>query len=380
MRAFLAQLIGTPDRASDRYLLWLVGLLSALGIVAVYSAISFLAETKAGGATGSFLWRHLVHTGVALAVMLVLSRIDYRKLVKWALPALALSMVLLVLVQINGVVSGGAARWLRIGPLSIQPSEIARVALLLHVGFLLAKKQLYIHDLEHGFGPLLFWILSVTLLIGMQDLSTAVLVLFTMLAMSFVARVRLLHLTGLGAVLTLCAVLFLMMSPHRAARVESWLGVHIFPHTNAEQVFAQQDEGYQARQAKIAIAMGGITGLGPGKSIQRDFLPAPYNDFIYAIIAEEYGLIGALGLLAIFVILLFRGFLRVARDAPDPLGFFLATGITTALALYGFVNAGVACGLLPVTGLPLPFVSYGGTALIANGALMGVLLNISRHR
>ncbi len=380
MQALLAQLKNPAGKSSDRYLLWMVGLLASLGIVAVYSAISFLAETKAGGATGAFLRRHLTYTGFAIAVMLLLSRIDYRKLVKWSMPALLVSIGLLILVQINGVVSGGAARWLRIGPITIQPSEIARVALLLHIGLLLAKKQLYIQDLERGFGPLLFWIMGVTILIGMQDLSTAMLVFFTMLAMSFVARVRILHLTGLGLILVLCATLFLMMSPHRAARVEAWLGVKIFPHTNAEQVFAQQDEGYQAKQAKIAIAMGGITGVGPGKSIQRDFLPAPYNDFIYAIIAEEYGLVGALVLLAVFVFLLFRGFMRVARDAPDPLGLFLATGITAAIALYGFVNAGVACGLLPVTGLPLPFVSYGGTALIANGALMGILLNISRHR
>jgi cell division protein FtsW len=144
-------------------------------------------------------------------------------------------------------------------------------------------------------------------------------------------------------------------------------------------VFSTQHEGYQAEQARIALAMGGLFGVGPGKSQQRDFLPAPYNDFIFAIIAEEYGMLGALALLGLLVVLLFRGFLRIARYAPDPLGLFLAVGFTTMLVLYGFIHAGVACGLLPVTGLPLPFVSYGGTSMVANGMMVGVLLNISRQ-
>ena len=153
----------------------------------------------------------------------------------------------------------------------------------------------------------------------------------------------------------------------------------IFPHTEAAEVFDPQAEGYQARQARIAIAMGGVSGRGPGKSVQRDFLPAPYNDFIFAIIAEEYGLAGALTLLGLFVVLLFRGFMRIARHAPDPLGLFLAAGFTSMVVLYGTVHAAVACGLLPVTGLPMPFVSYGGTSLVATGAMLGIILNISRQ-
>jgi cell division protein FtsW len=144
-------------------------------------------------------------------------------------------------------------------------------------------------------------------------------------------------------------------------------------------VLSDQEEGYPASQAKIAFAMGGISGVGPGKSVQRDFLPAPYNDFIYAIIAEEYGIIGALLLLGVYVVVLFRGLLRIARRAPDPLGLFLATGLVMMIALYGFVHAGVAAGLFPVTGLPLPFVSYGGTSLLTSGLMMGILLNISRQ-
>jgi cell division protein FtsW len=161
--------------------------------------------------------------------------------------------------------------------------------------------------------------------------------------------------------------------------VEAFLGVKIFSHTEEAQVFSSQNEGYQAQQARIAFAMGGLAGLGPGKSVQRDFLPAPYNDFIFAIIAEEFGLLGALSILAVLMALLFRGFLRISRYAPDPLGFFLGVGLTSMLALYGFVHAGVSAGLFPVTGLPLPFVSYGGTSMLATGIMVGILLNISRH-
>ncbi|MEM6335032.1 MAG: putative peptidoglycan glycosyltransferase FtsW [Bacteroidota bacterium] len=365
---------------SDRGLLFAVSGLALLGVVAVYSAITFLAETKAGGATGSFLFRHLAYTGAALTVMVAASQIDYHKLVRWAMPALGITIGLLVFVQLAGVVSGGATRWLRIGSFTLQPSEFARVALLLHVAFLLAKKQAYIADFKFGFMPLLFWILPVTVLIGAQDLSTAALLFATCTALCFVARVRVLHLSGLFAVLAGLAVMLLLVSPNRMQRVEAWIGKDLSAQTDQAEVMSDQAEGYQARQAKIAIATGGLTGRGPGKSIQRDFLPAPYNDFIFAIVAEEYGLIGAGVLLAAFFFLLYRGFLTVAQRAPDPLGLFLGVGITTTIVLYGLVNAGVAVGLLPVTGLPLPFVSYGGTALIANGALMGVLLNVSKHR
>jgi cell division protein FtsW len=197
--------------------------------------------------------------------------------------------------------------------------------------------------------------------------------------MCFVGRVSLVQIVGLGLLGAVMAVGVLATSPDRAARMEAYLGTDLFAATDTTEVLDAQGERYQSRQARMAFAVGGMTGVGPGKSIQRDFLPAPYNDFIFAIIAEEYGLLGALALLAGFCVLLFRGYLRIARDAPDPLGLILGVGFTTLIVTYGFVHAGVACGLLPVTGLPMPFVSYGGTSMLANGIMAGVLLNISRH-
>ncbi len=361
----------------DKYVVWIVLMLGAVGVVAVYSAVSFLAQTRAEGDTGRYLVSHLLRLGVALAVMVVLSVIDYRHLARIAKIALVGSLGLLILTKLVGATSGGATRWLQFGTVGFQPSDVARVSLVLYVGTLLAAKQDYIKDFGRGFAPILFWILSATVLIGLEDLSTAAVVLVAVIAMCFVGRVHFAQLVMVGVLGLILAYGMLLTSPHRAARIESYVGVRLFPNTGGIDL-SEKDEGFQARQAKIAFAMGGLTGAGPGKSTQRDFLPAPYNDFIYAIIAEEYGLVGSMALLALFVALLAQGFLRIARHSQDPFGLFLAVGLTVMLVLYGFVHAGVSAGLLPVTGLPLPFVSYGGTSMVANGAMVGILLNISR--
>jgi cell division protein FtsW len=366
-------------RPADRAVIWAVLALSAAGVLAVYSAVSFLAETKSGGDTERFLFRHLLRVGLALGVAGVMSLVNYRWLARLSKVALIGSLGLLVAVQALGVVTNGAQRWLELGPISFQPSDLAKVALILHVAVLLAKKQDYIGDLSRGFVPLLVWIAPTVLLIGMEDLSTAAVLSMTVGAMLFVGRVKVLHMAAVGLAGLILATGFLASSPQRAARVEAWTGIELFASNDNTVAITGADENYQADQARIAIAMGGLTGVGPGKSVQRDFLPAPYNDFILAIIAEEYGLVGALLVLFVFVWILGRGFLRVARGAPDPLGLFLATGLTTAVVLGGFVNAMVTCGLLPVTGLAMPFVSYGGTSMLATGAMVGILLNVSRH-
>jgi len=363
----------------DKFVLWSVLLLSAVGIVAVYSAIAYFAATASDGNTERFLFKHSFRVGVALIVMGVFSFINYHVLAKLSKIMLVVAIVLLLATQVVGVVSGGAARWLALGGLQIQPSDMARVALLLYVAVLLTQKQVYIKSFSRSFGPIISWIGLTIVAIGISDLSTALVVLTAVMVMCFIGRVSVLHIMGVGLVGLLLATLMLMSYPQRAARVESLLGVKIFSNTESSEVFSKRDEGYQAEQAKLAIANGGLTGLGPGKSSQRDFLPAPYNDFIFAIIAEEYGVVGALGLLFLYVLILFRGLLRIARHAPDPLGLFLSVGIVIMLTLYAFVHAGVSANLLPVTGLPLPFVSYGGTSMLANGVMIGILLNISRH-
>lgn len=381
MKSLLRAIVRTLRRVQpmDKYVLWAVLVLSAVGILAVYSAVGFLAEVKAGGDTELFLIRHSVRLGLAFIALFIFSFVDYHKLARWARPMLLGSLLLLILVRIFGVTYGGATRAFHFGPLSLQPSDLAKIALVFYVAVLLVRKQAYIGSFLRSVVPIQFWIFFTILLIGIEDLSTAALVLAAVLLMCFVGRMSIKHFAGLGLVTAGLAVLMLIGSPNRAHRVESYLGVNIFPGTEAAEVFDVQAEGYQARQARIALAMGELTGVGPGKSVQRDFLPAPYNDFIFAIIAEEYGLLGALALLSLFVLVLLRGFLRIARQAPDPLGLFLAVGLTTLLVFYSFIHAGVSVGVLPVTGLPLPMVSYGGTSMIASGIMVGILLNISRQ-
>jgi cell division protein FtsW len=379
IQSLLDAVAGSADRPVDKYVLWTVVGLSLVGVVAVYSAITFFAETRLGTSTEGYLIRHVVRAGVAFGAMWLFSLIDYRLLARFSKPLLIGSLGLLGVAYIVGIGWGGATRWLEIGGISFQPSDLARLALLLHLAALLTRKQTYIKSFKRAFVPLFFWIFITAVLIGGEDLSSAALLVMTALVMCFVGRVSVVQLGLIGSVGLLLAGAFLWSSPERAARVESYVGADLFGHTNGQAVFDVQNENYQSRQAEIAFARGGLLGVGPGKSVQRDFLPAAYNDFIFAIIAEEYGIFGALVLLGLFGIWLFRGFLRIARHAPDPFGLFLAVGITAMIALYGFVNAGVACGLLPVTGLPMPLVSYGGTSMLVTGVMIGILLNISRH-
>lgn len=364
---------------ADKYVVWVVLGLAAVGVVAVYSAVTYLAEVRAGTEPVHFLVNHLIRVTVALGVMWGVSLIDYRTLARYSQIALLGALVLLVAVKIAGFFSPGTDRWLQIAGVGFQPSELARVALVFYVAILLVKKQEYVKSFSRTFLPILVWVVLTVGLIGLDDLSTALVLLGAVGLMSVVGRVSVVQIGGLGALGVMMTFGVLSTSPDRAARMEAYLGMDVFSNTNTERVMDAKGEQYQSRQARMAFAVGGLTGVGPGKSVQRDFLPAPYNDFIFAIIAEEYGIIGALILLFGFCVVLFRGYLRIARDAPDPLGLFLAVGFTTLIVTYGFVHAGVACGLLPVTGLPMPFVSYGGTSLLANGIMTGVLLNISRH-
>jgi len=369
----------TDQAPADKYVVWVVLALSAVGVVAVYSAITYMAEARVGTEPVHFLVRHLVRVGIALGAMGIVSVIDYRTLARYSRIALIGALLLLAATKVAGLFSEGADRWLQIAGFGFQPSELARVALILYVAVLLVQKQEYVKSFSRTVVPILVWVGLTVGLIGLDDLSTASVVLLTVLLMCFVGRVSIVQILGLGLLGAAMAFVVIANSPDRAARVESYLGVNLFTSTSTEQVMDTNGERYQSQQARMALAMGGFTGVGPGKSVQRDFLPAPYNDFIFAIVTEEYGLIGALGLLFGFCVLLFRGYLRIARNAPDPLGLILATGLTSLIVVYGFVHAGVSCGLLPVTGLPMPFVSYGGTSLLANGIMAGILLNISRH-
>lgn len=361
-------------QGSDRVLLMAIIMLMIFGILAVYSSIAFFAESNDTSAF-ALVTRHMIKLSIAFFVMLIVSKINYHTLAKFSRVGMMLSLILLVAVLIFGTEQFGAKRWLYIGGFSFQPSTVATVALILHVSVLLSEKQEYVKDFKKSFIPIMIWVTVTCALIGIEDFSSAVILMGICLVLMFIGRVSVIQMGSMIAIALIGGMLLLNQSANRHDRIEQYLG----QIKNIETEEFLTGSGYQAQQGHIAIAKGELFGVGIGKSTQRDFLPAPYNDFIFAIIAEEYGIFGAMSLIVIFSLILIRGVVFVARRAEDTLGALLAIGCTLTIVLYGFVNASVASGLLPVTGLPMPFVSYGGTNMLFAGLMAGILLNISKH-
>ena len=366
--------IDTPKQGSDRILLVSVIILMVFGILAVYSAIAYFAETKHTTAW-SLVTGHIVKLGIAFLGMLIASKIDYHLLAKFSKLGVIVSWLLLIAVLLFGNEVFGAQRSINIGGFSFQPAPFASLALLIHISVLLEKKQDYIKDFKRAFLPIMFWVVITCGLIGIEDFSSAAVLMGLSLLVMFVGRISMLQLGTLVIIGLLGATVLIWQSPERQSRIDQY--VEQIVDINSEEF--NTTEGYQAQQAHIAIAQGEVFGVGIGKSTQRDFLPAPYNDFIFAIIAEEYGLLGSVSLILLFSVILFRGIAKIAKNAPDTLGMLMAVGCTLTVVLYGFINAGVASGLLPVTGLPMPFVSYGGTNILFAGLMIGILMNISKH-
>lgn len=318
---------------------------------------------------------HIFKLAIAFFVILIVSKIEYTKIAKFSLYALLISWGLLIFVMNFGEMVFGARRALTVGGFSFQPSSFAAVALIIHLSVLINKKQDYIKDFKRSFLPVMFWVVTTCLLIAFEDLSSGALLMGISLCIMFVGRMSMLHLSTVVLAGLLLLTSLVMISPERQSRVVQY----VEQITEIRNDKFESDEGYQAQQAHIAIAQGELFGVGVGQSTQRDFLPAPYNDFIFAIIAEEYGMAGSFAVILVFCAILFRGIGHVARHARDLLGTLLAVGASIMITFYGFVNAAVATGLFPVTGLPMPFVSYGGTSMLFTGLMAGMLLNISKH-
>lgn len=366
--------IDTRRQGSDRTLLVAVIILMIFGVLAVYSSLAYFADAK-GTTAWSLVIGHMFKVGIAFVVMLIASKLDYHIVARYSRIGLVISWLLLLAVIIYGDVVFGAKRSITVGAFSFQPSSFATVALLIHVAVLLQEKQDYIKDFKRAFLPILFWVVTTCGLIGIGDFSSAALLFSICIILMFVGRINAFHIGALLLIGVLGAGALLSSSVERQSRVQEY----VEQVTDINSTELVPGEGYQAQQSYIAIAQGNIFGVGIGKSTQRDFLPAPYNDFIFAIIAEEYGMIGSGLIIVLFMLILFRGIVAIARNAEDTLGTLMATGCTLMVTLFGFVNIGVASGLLPVTGLPMPFVSYGGTSMLFSGLVIGILLNISKH-
>jgi cell division protein FtsW len=305
-------------------------------------------------------------------------KIKYVYYAKISMIAILIAAPLLFYTLVFGEVRNEAARWTTLPGVNImfQPSDLAKLALIMFVARMLAKKQDIIKDFKGAFLPILLPILIICGLIMPANLSTAAILFVTCIVLMFIGGVKfryLLALAGIGIVLLAFFIAFLMFSPKSSGRLGTW--------QNRIENFAgggDTDENFQVEQAKIAIANGGVVGRFPGNSMQKNFLPNPFNDFIYAIIIEEYGAIGAITILLMYLILLYRG-IRIAYKAPGNFGALLAIGVTISLIIQAFANMAVAVHLVPVTGQPLPLVSMGGTSIWFTSIAIGIILSVSKE-
>lgn len=352
-------------------LLGVIGMM-LFSVAFVYSASAGFADARTGSAE-TFFWSHLVRVAAGIGILLLFARLDYHWLESWSKPVLVLAIGMLVYVLFEGARIKGATRWIDLGIISFQPSEVAKFALVMHLGVMLADKREYLHDFKFAFLPMLLWILIVVALVALQpNLSTALVISTVGFGTLFIGRVRIVHLAAVILPGIAAAALYAVSAEYRMRRIMTFIGMHSGEESGADAA------GYQLHQGLLALGSGGLFGVGPGQSRQRLFVPEPFGDFIYTIIGEEYGFVGAVLLLLVFGVIIWRGLL-IARQAPDDLGRNVAAGITLAVGLYAVVNAGVTTGLLPTTGLPMPFVSYGGSSVLFSAAAVGVLLNISQQ-
>ena len=355
----------------DRWLLALPLVLTALGVIMVYSSSAILGITRYQD-PNYFLTRQLVRAGLGVGVMLLFARLDLRRLEAWAPGILVVAVALLLVVAGLGHMAKGATRWLKLGFLTLQPTDLGRFATVVFLAWWLKRRPPAEFGLVRGILPALMVVAVLAGLILIQpNLSSAGLLGITGVAMIFLSGAPLVSLAiPAGAGLAAAAVM-LKTHPYEMVRVTTFLHFVVSGELDA------RGAGWQLDQSLIAIGSGGWLGRGLGGGLQKYlFLPEAHTDFIFSILAEELGFLGATALFVALALLLWRG-MRTAARATDPFHFLLAGGLTLQIGLYALVNLAVATGLAPTTGLPLPFVSYGGSALLATLAAAGLLFRIS---
>lgn len=334
----------------------------------VYSASVSISGVRHDGDYNFLVRNHTIRVVLGVAALFVGMFVNYHFYRHVSKYLLLIALLLLGYTLVGGTIVKGAQRWVSLGPVSFQPSEFAKFALVIHLAVLLSMKQKYIRDFRDGFLPLVIWIMAVVGLVFLQpNFSTGAILLAISFMVLFVGRVKIMHLAGVAAAGLPLVLVYAVSASYRWQRIMSYF---TDDGGGAEQNF-------QVTQAVIGLGSGGIFGVGMGMSKQRElFLPESYTDFIFAIVGEEYGFIGAVLILALFAVIMVRG-MKIAKRATDDLGRFLAVGITCTITVYAVINAMVTTGLLPTTGLPMPLLSYGGTTIIFTAYALGVLLNIS---
>ncbi|MBM4338619.1 MAG: putative lipid II flippase FtsW [Deltaproteobacteria bacterium] len=354
------------------FILLIVALgLVGIGIVMVYSTSAILAGDRFGDPY-YFLKRQAIYGGVGFLFMMAMMFVPYGLLKRFAYPLFIVSVLLLIAVLIPGIGhrAGGAMRWLKIGGFTFQPSEFAKLGLIIFLAYFLTKKEEKIRSFSFGFLPtVLLSGLVIALLLKEPDFGAALFLTLMVFILLFISGARVIYLAGAFLLSAPVVYLLLMNAEYRYKRLIGFIRPWEDP-TGAS---------FQIIQSFLSFGSGGLFGLGLGEGRQKlFFLPAPHTDFIFSIIGEELGLVGALGVVVLFFILAFRG-IQIGISIPDKFGSYLALGITLMISLQTVINMGVVLGLLPTKGLTLPFVSYGGTSLIANFIGLGILLHLSTH-
>jgi cell division protein FtsW len=363
----IPKVIGPADPVLTAAIVALVG----FGVVMVFSASSMFADERYG-TPFYFLARQGIFAVLGLGLMLAMARFDYHRFRPLTYPILGVAVILLFVVVLGlGRSAGGAARWIQLGPINVQPAEAAKVAVILWLAYSLSKKTEKIRSFQVGFLPhILVAGFLMLLCLKQPDFGSAVMIGLLTFVLLFAAGARLGYL--LGGLLIAAPVIYLLvaMSPYRMRRIQAFL--EPFEH--------RYGIGYQIAESLMSFGAGGATGVGLGDSKQKLlYLPEAHTDFISAIVGEELGFVGMLCLVAVFALVVVRG-LRAAMRAPDEYGTYIAIGITFFVGAQAFTNLSVAMGMLPTKGLVLPFISYGGSALLVNCAAVGILLNVSRAR
>jgi cell division protein FtsW len=363
-------------------IIWtVVFLLSIISILAVYSSTGTLAYKYQAGNTSYYMLKHMVIIFMGIGLMYLAHLIKYTYYSRIAQIALYIAIPLLLFTLITGTNIHSASRWITVPGLGMtfQTSDFAKLALIMYIARLLSKKQDNIKDFKEAFLPIMIPVIIVCGLILPANLSTSVLLFATCFVLMFIGRINLKYLGMLVVAGVVVLTQFIIIAPRvtDSSRVKTWIN-RIENFTNGDKSTASQEGNYQSEQAKISIATGGVFGKAPGKSVQRNFLPHPYSDFIYAIIIEEYGLVGGVVVILLYLILLFRS-IRIASKTENIFGSLLAVGCCFSLIFQAMINMGVAVNLLPVTGQALPLVSMGGTSVWFTSIAIGIILSVSKE-
>ena len=383
------------SRTRGDKVIWAAVLLLALvSVLVVYSSTGLLAYKMNKGNTEIYLFKQIVFIAIGLAVIYFSHLVNYTVYARVARILFLISIPLMIYTYLFGVTLNEGSRWIKLPiiNLTFQTSDLAKLALFMYLGRLLSKKQDVIKDFRKGFLPVITPVVVICALIAPANLSTALLVGATSMLLLFIGRASAKHLLltiGVASIpvilLVTVALSYYDSSEGRSkelpgvlsvGRLPTWIKrVQNFVHSNKE---IDKDENYQVNQAKIAISKGGMLGLGPGNSETRNFLPHPYSDFIYAIIIEEYGIIGGAFIILIYLIFLFRC-IRIFRKCPYAFGAFLALGLSFTLVIQALINMAVTVNLFPVTGVTLPLVSMGGSSFLFTCLAIGIILSVARN-